>query len=154
MALMDAMNHWFRTMRGMGATFDFETAERIIEQIGNYIVNKIYGKETAEQKNERFRRWFEEGTGGDSSSSPQSFGALEEFVKFVEQFGIDAEGINEQNAKKIYRTIVQNIHPDKFPDPDKKAEMTEKFKDLQAIWERVPESYKMASNWYERFIFG
>jgi hypothetical protein len=83
-----------------------------------------------------------------SSASP----ALSNFARFVSKYGIDTENINE-NAKQIYRQLVQLIHPDKHTDPVKKQEMTKEFQELQNIWDSVPDMYKTASNWYERHIF-
>jgi hypothetical protein len=151
MMLMDVMNHWYGVMKEMGATFSFEDVEKAIETIGGTIVNQIYG-ETKEGRDKQFFNWFYTGKEQGKPESQQFTGGIIEFANFAKQYGIDVEDITEENAKNIYRTLAKNLHPDLQQDPTKKLEMTEKFKTLQEIWDKVPEQYKKANNWYERFI--
>lgn len=76
---------------------------------------------------------------------------MQELTSFAQQYGIPSENI-EENSKMVYRNLAQMLHPDKYPDPAKKDEMTRKFQQLQDIWDRVPQQYKAASNWYEKYV--
>jgi tRNA A37 N6-isopentenylltransferase MiaA len=154
MMLVDAMSTWMRTMNDMGAGLDFKEVNKAIEDIGNIIVQKVSGKITAEQRSKNFSDWFygrSESTPGQSEQP--DYGALKDFAEIAQQYGISIEGI-EENAKNIYRSLAKQLHPDMYLDPVKKEEATEKFKQLQQIWDKMPEQYKKASNWYERYIFG
>lgn len=153
MALMDVMDVWYRRMKKMGATFSFDDVEKAIESIGNIIVNKIYG-ETKENRNKQFFNDFYGGFYGEQGGTEksQSLSGLSDFSNFAKQYGVEVENITEENAKDIYRALAKSLHPDLQPDPTKKDEMTEKFKVLQNIWDKVPDQYKKANNWYERSI--
>lgn len=148
MMLMDSMRKFYETIYKMNPNISFKEMQSAIETIGNDIVSKIYGKETQQQKDEKFRNWFD-GQGDNKTESPT---ALNEFAQFVGKYGIDVTDLSE-NAKKIYRQLVMMLHPDTVQDPVEKDKKTEEFKALQNIWDKVPEMYKVASNWYERHIF-
>lgn len=141
MMLIDTMSKWYDTMKSFGAQISFKEIEAIIEEIGNAIIRETFDKEP-------------KGGYGDNEARPvnQDAGGLSEFANFAKQFGIDVEDIQD-TAINIYRTLAKKLHPDINP-PDKKAEMTEKFKELQEIWSNVPEMYKKAMSWYHRFLFG
>ena len=49
--------------------------------------------------------------------------------------------------------LANKLHPDKYVDLVEKEKMTEKFKELQQIWDNMPPTYKTAFSWYDRVIF-
>lgn len=152
MMLVDSMRVWFNVMKKHGSTFSFEEMKKAIETIGDLIIEEIYGKQTKEQRNRSFNDWFN----GEASSEygrGETSSDISDFVNFAQQYGIDPEGIKD-NIKKVYRVLVNKLHPDKYLDPKEKEEMTGKFQDLQEIWNKMPESYKTAFSWYDRFVFG
>jgi hypothetical protein len=136
MMLVDVISRWLGTMKKMGADITFREVDVSISQIGDAIARKIQGN-TAKEENVN-------PTNTDS--------ALNEFAQFVKKYEIDAENI-QNNAKGIYRMLAQQIHPDKFQDQATKLQKEEEFKELQAIWSRVPSQYKTAFNWYQKCVF-
>jgi len=150
MILIDVMGTWHRTMTNMGATFSFKEIEKAIEDIGNVIIQKVYGKETQEQKNKRF---FEDFYGGQSGGQSGGVSAISSLANFAKEFGVAEEDITKENIKNVYRILTKKIHPDLYQDPVQKQEMTKKFQELQNIWDNLPNEYKVASSWYERYIF-
>jgi hypothetical protein len=136
MMLVDVISKWIDTMKKMGATITFREVDLSISQIGDAIARKIQGHTTKEE----------------TVNPTNTDSALNEFAQFVQKYEIDAENI-QNNAKGIYRMLAQQIHPDKFPDPATKLQKEEEFKELQAIWSRVPSQYKTAFNWYQLCIY-
>ena len=146
MMLHDALSSWYRIMKRFGMDLTFGQMKSSVESIGNVIVDKIYGQKTKEKINEEFREWFDGGQmPGDSG---QIEPALIDFANFAKEYDIEIDNITE-NAKYIYRALAKNIHPDLYTDPNKKEEMEQKFKELQNIWDRVPQQYKSAFSWYK-----
>jgi hypothetical protein len=141
MMLVEAMNKWELAMSNFGLKMSFKEISLIINEIANAIVSMIYGKETKEEKNRRFQEWFNGNGNGQIRDS-----GLEEFKEFAEEHGIDTENL-EQTVKNIYRNLTKILHPDLSPVEHKK-EKENKFKELQDIWGRVPEKYKVANSWY------
>ena len=155
MMLTDSIYSWIRAMEAFGAKIDRKEIYSTIEKIGNIIVEKIYGKATQEQKDKKsFNDFYGYTSGEESGARPtrQTDSALSEFIEFAKQFGIEAEGI-ENNLKQVYRVLANQTHPDKFQDEEKQKEMTKKFQDLQDIWSRIPQQFKTALNWYDRVIY-
>jgi len=150
MMLTDTMSQWVNVMKRYGATFSFEEMEKVIETIGKLIIEKIYGKKIKEDQYKSFNNWF---TGEDNGKEEVADGSVvSTFINFAKQYGIDPEGIKD-NVKKVYRMLANKLHPDKYVDLVEKEKMTEKFKELQQIWDNMPPTYKTAFSWYDRVIF-
>ena len=149
MMLVDTIGTWLRTLKRFGLDLSFGTIEHVVTKIGNSIVSKIYGKETKQERDRKFREWWNgEETGETSQETAPPTGVIADLASFAERFGIDTTDI-ENNLKGIYRVLVKNLHPDTEVDPVKKRDKEEQFKLLQGIWDRIPEQYKTASTWYE-----
>jgi hypothetical protein len=151
--LTEAMGSWLKIMNRYGAGFNFKEVMYSIEEIGNVIVNKIYGRKTKEQINEEFRNWFDNSTKDNNHdySRNETSSSLSEFSNFAQKYGIDPEGI-ENNLMGVYRTLVKKLHPDLVQDPNEKLISEKSFKDLQDIWDRIPQNLKTAMNWYDLYI--
>ena len=153
MMLVEAMGRWLDVMNRFGAGFNFKEVMYSIEQIGDTIVKIIYGKKTKEQINEEFRNWFDHNTRDNNSqyNNTSTDNSLSEFSSFAERYGIDPEGI-ENNIIGVYRALAKKLHPDLIQDPNDKINAEKAFKELQEIWERVPQNFKVSMNWYDLFI--
>jgi hypothetical protein len=149
MMLTDSIREWIDTVRRLGFSINFNQVLNAIETIGNAIVTKIYAGKTKEQRNKEF---FEDFYGDGTTSEPSQNPALQELANFAQQFGVDPQGI-EDNLRNIYRALAKQLHPDMYPDPKKKSEMEQKFKELQIIWNKIPDQYKQAFSWYELYKF-
>lgn len=57
--------------------------------------------------------------------------------------GIDKSS-SEQQIKKAYRRLALKLHPDKEPDPNKKASTEKKFKDVADAYEVLMDPEKKA----------
>jgi len=151
MALVDAMRTWINTMNGMGAELDFKQVHEIISSIGNAIIEKLTGRSASKSRWEQYNEWqngnVSPGTGVGNNT------AVQELVNFAQQFNIPTDNI-ETNAKKIYRTLANHVHPDKYRTESEEIqkEKEEQFKILTNIWERIPEQIKTATcHWYHRY---
>jgi hypothetical protein len=139
-------------MNRYGAGFNFKEVMYSIEEIGSMIVSKIYGKKTKEQINEEFRNWFDDST-RDNKQGYQNTGtnnSLSELSIFAQKYGIDPEGL-ENNLIGVYRTLAKKLHPDLVQDPNEKLIAEKSFKELQDIWDRIPQNLKTAMNWYDLY---
>lgn len=156
----DAMRQWKSSMDKFGLQMDRRQAYDIIEELSDAIVSIVFKQKTREQQNKEFTDWFnnfdsgkeseeagEKPEAGDLGATPQG---LEQFKQFAEGLGLETGDIKE-NAKNIYRNLTKLLHPDLFP-PEQKAEKEAQFKNLQAIWDKVPVQYKQASSWYLKSI--
>ena len=152
MMLTEAMGSWLKIMNRYGAGFNFKEVMYSIEEIGSIIVNKIYGKKTKEQMNEEFRNWFDDSTKDNKQEyrNTETNNSLSELSIFAQKYGIDPEGI-ENNLIGVYRTLVKKLHPDLVQDPNEKIIAEKSFKELQGIWDRIPQNLKTAMNWYDLY---
>ncbi len=123
----------------MGESLRIEEVKDAVANIGKQIVNKIKGGTEEKAK-------ADAGTGstGSMASNPQ----LLSFYNFAKSHEVPDEELTEDNVKNIYRMLARQLHPDMQQDPIKKKEHEEKFKQLQMVWDLVPEMYKKADSWY------
>ena len=135
MMLVDSMNIWRRSMEKFGVTLSLKEIDHIVSVIGN----EIYGtfKKNVEPEEEQIN----------SNVS----GILKDFADLAQKHGISTVGI-EDNVKDIYRSLVKNLHPDRYQDPIEKQQKTREFQDLQNIYDAIPAQYKAASSWYGKYI--
>jgi len=70
-------------------------------------------------------------------------------------FKRDMEPETETDTKRssIYRTLSKQIHPDLYPEPNVKIKKEEEMKELNAIWDKVPNQYKTANTWYDNYVY-
>lgn len=141
MMLTEAMGSWLRIMNRYGAGFQFGEVMDSIEEIGDIIVNKIYKGKTKAQINEEFRDWFDNSTRDNKYNYVKAESSLTEFSTFAQRYGIDPEDI-ENNLMSIYRVLVKKLHPDLIQNSSEKLISEKSFKELQGIWDRIPESLK------------
>lgn len=134
MMLMDSFSTVKNILNRMGNNFRMGDIEKTIYGIGNKIINKIQG--ATENKQDK------------KVSVPASNADLIEFFNFAKGLGVPEDDLDSDNAKSIYRALARKLHPDMEMDASKKGEAEEKFKKLQEIWDRVPNTYKNAFSWY------
>jgi len=99
-----------------------------------------------------FKRDMEPETETDTKRSSGLPESLNQLANIAKQYGISVENI-ENDAKNIYRTLSKQIHPDLYPEPNVKIKKEEEMKELNAIWDKVPNQYKTANTWYDNYVY-
>jgi len=131
--LVESMRTWRDNMKSYGINIDLREIEKIVELIGK-LVYRLFSKDVEQE-----------------TQQPSTTGALKEFADFASKYGISTEGL-ENNVRNIYRSLAKYLHPDTVQDPIEKQEKTKAFQDLQNIYDNLPQEYKTANNWYERYV--
>lgn len=135
MMLVDSMEIWRSSMERYNIKLSFKEIDRVISSIGSAIYNSFKGSTESEK----------------TTTQENITGALKEFANLAQKYGISVEDV-ENNVKNIYRTLTKLLHPDMFQDPKEKEQKTEEFKQLQNLYDAIPQQYKMAYSWYDRYI--
>lgn len=88
-------------------------------------------------------------TKGDDHEANEGHGNAQKLLKMSKRkdyykiLGIDKSS-SEQQIKKAYRRLALKLHPDKEPDPNKKASTEKKFKDVADAYEVLMDPEKKA----------
>jgi hypothetical protein len=135
MMLVESMMTWKYSMKSYGIEMDLREIERVVSLIGSAIY-RLFSKDV-EQEAPQY---------GSSTT-----GVLKEFSDFAIKHGISIEGL-EDNVRNIYRSLAKNLHPDTVQDPIEKQEKTKEFQQLQNIYDALPQQYKTANNWYDKYV--
>jgi len=138
MMLRDSMATWRSNMAKYGINLDINQIDAIVSSIGNAIYD-IFSKKA---------EYFDQEAQAPKENVAE---ALRDFENLAQQYGISTEGL-EQNVKNIYRTLTKTLHPDLVQDPQEKLKREEEFKKLQEIYDAIPQQYKLAYSWYDKYI--
>ena len=153
--LVDSAMIWINNMKKFGADINSKTLFAAMGRIGDLIIKEIYGDTSKTNENQNNQNNQNNQGYNQHNQYRQNIpnnSSIDKFKNLAIEYGIDATDI-ENNLKGVYRQLVQKMHPDKFLDQVKKDEMTEKFKDLQNIWDDIVKIYRVSTNWYENYIF-
>lgn len=152
--LMDSLRVWRNSLSKFGFDLKMDEIENIVTKIGRALLKKYWnGFNSQNEKNEYFRNNWDKDWNSSSENKNNNYqqqnqaSSLDLFKNFAEKLGIDPIGI-ENGARKVYYKILKLIHPDLEQDPVEKDKKTEMTKELNNIWDKMPEIYKTSSNWY------
>lgn len=134
MMLVESMRTWRDSMKSYGIDISLREIERVVALIGS-AVYRLFSKDVERE----------------APQSSSTTGVLKEFSDFALKHGISIEGL-EDNVRNIYRSLAKNLHPDTVQDPIEKQEKTKAFQELQNIYDNLPQEYKTANNWYDRYV--
>lgn len=135
MMLRDSMSNWRTNMEKFGVNISFKEVDYIVTKIGEEIYKSLKGD-------------FEPEKEEIVSNVPRT---LKEFADFAKKHGISTDDL-ENNIKAIYRSLVKNLHPDTVLDQKEKEIKEEEFKKLQKIYDEIPQQYKQALSWYDKYV--
>jgi len=145
MILIDSIKNWLSVMKKFGAELNFQVIEDIISALGEEILKTIWNKETKTRR-DQFYDFYYGFSSKNQQPSSQEIGVVSSFKEMAKQNSVDTN----LSLKRIYYALAQKLHPDKYIDPKQKIEAEEKFKQLQEIWDLIPENLKIANNWYQK----
>ena len=130
--------------------------EITLNQVANY-VDKVARAIYNELTGKKYRSWDEVyGDFNSWMSGEEKVGdsALNTFAFFAD--GLDMGVTKEEalaNPKSAYRKLVVLLHPDSTKLEDKER-ATEMFVDLTELYDKLPQQYRNAGNWYSRIKVG
>lgn len=150
--IMDSMRQLSDTLKRFGSTIDRGDLEDYIASLAKGLLQSLFGlrSSTAWDNWQSFYggNW---GNENDSNSAPIDSGssfAMNSFIRYAVMHGFD-ENMVKQNPHNIYKQLAIKLHPDQNMQNPDQAEAD--FKELQRIWNSVPEQFKGKQanyNWF------